>query len=330
VGFAASANAQTARGGSSHLWYKVDGPQQFACYGILKNYHVPSVATEVNTQLATMYANGQQRLRVGIGWVHDPQEANPGGECYGRPNGEQGTYMNSNPNAFDWQYLTNLRNYLAQARTVGFVEYLIVMGGAGPNDQRNWTSWQPGYLEENWNVISQVHTILEQEIRNQGRLYRADFCGECLHNAAVFGYAWSYAQEIWLRWCSNWTKEFTVGFSFAGVDAATQVNGAMDIYDYSGYGRPNVYSIHLYYDAYNMFWNFQNAFTNRGDYYTGWIIGETFYNDPVNASQIYNAKVATGRNVFYLVQWPLNRNSSADDVDQAPVNDFYNYIGYGW
>jgi hypothetical protein len=153
-----------------------------------------------------------------------------------------------------------------------------------------------------------------------------------LHNAgANYGYAYSYASNIWGTYVGTYGKNDTVGFSFAGVNAASQVNDALNMFDYlNPYGRPYLYAVHLYGDAQNVFNAFHTAFVNRGETSAGWIVGETFYNDYTNAQAIRTASNSTGRLVHYVLQWPLNRNSSAQDVDQAPVNSFDNYITWGF
>ncbi len=335
LGLSLTANAQS-RGGSTHAWYQVDAPQVFACYGILKNYHVQSVKNTVDQQLLAMYNNGQRKIRIPIFFVHEPQEANPGAECYNRPAGQQGMYMDSRVTEFDfgeagWQYLKNLGDYLTTAKNiagpgVGFEEFFIMMSPGGPNWQGSWLTFDWDYYAENWNVIVRVR----QKLAETNTWYRIDLCNECLHNPTNYWAAYAYASELWGDYAGTYGRNDTVGFSLPSVSEANHVNAALDIYDSWGYGRPFLFAVHIYDDAYNRFVNFHNAFAARGETAAGLIIGETFYNDVNNSLAIRTAANNTGRLVHYLLQWPLNRNSSAQDVDQAPVNDFGNYITYGW
>jgi hypothetical protein len=52
-------------GGSNYDWYQVVGCTREP-YGIIANYGTPSVRTTVQSQLATMHGNGQDRLRIAI------------------------------------------------------------------------------------------------------------------------------------------------------------------------------------------------------------------------------------------------------------------------
>jgi hypothetical protein len=62
----------------------------------------------------------------------------------------------------------------------------------------------------------------------------------------------------------------------------------------------------------------------------GWIIGEAYYNDATAASGLRAAMDATGRPVFYLMQWPLERGGACQDATVAPPTAFNNYSSKGF
>jgi hypothetical protein len=62
----------------------------------------------------------------------------------------------------------------------------------------------------------------------------------------------------------------------------------------------------------------------------GWIIGEAFYNDAVEAQGLQSAIQSTGQTVFYLTQWPLQSSTACQLVSIAGVLDFTNYRSYGF
>lgn len=135
-----------------------------------------------------------------------------------------------------------------------------------------------------------------------------------------------YVRKLWLNFNIKFNREESLGFSISG-DAAvsSRISNLNNVY--SGL-YPYLLDFHFYDDAYNRFIAADNALRSRGLNH-GLIVGETYYNDRQSAEALANAISDTGREVYYLTQWPWSRNSSCSDVDVVPA-DFDHYIINGF
>jgi hypothetical protein len=135
-----------------------------------------------------------------------------------------------------------------------------------------------------------------------------------------------YDQWLWGNYNLVFGNSQTVGFSFVpGAGGYAQYNLA------AVYGSvfPPVFDLHFYDDAYDNYVSAWQLLSSRGQT-EGWVIGETYYNDPTNSSDLWNAEQAMGNTVFWLAQWPLDRAKTCSQVDVAPPLAFSNYLANGW
>jgi hypothetical protein len=50
-----------------------------------------------------------------------------------------------------------------------------------------------------------------------------------------------------------------------------------------------------------------------------WIIGETFYDDPAGVTELLSAVSRERARVLYILQWPLTRKRTCQDVEVVPT-----------
>ena len=65
----------------------------------------------------------------------------------------------------------------------------------------------------------------------------------------------------------------------------------------------------------------------------GWIISETNYEDPLIAADLSSAIASTGRTVFYLTQWPLDRAGGIcpdPNINVPPPYEWTIYKAFGF
>lgn len=295
-----------SRGGSNYNFYRLDGCTREP-YGVIYNYDVAT--STINEQLASMYVSGQRRLRIMIFHGHGL-----GG----------GTLMDSTGGNFAPRFRNNLTNLLAAIRNQGYVEVEIAFGPQGPNVPLSWSSWNEAMYQENWNLIYNLHPI----IANAGIAYRIDLMNEGTPTSNQ-SMLLRYAQRLWADYTYRFGKNDTLGFSIIAenLDRIAQIPNV-----YRG-NLPYLFDLHFYgnssRDEYSQFVNARNRMRRMG-LSQGWIIGESFYNDPVAANNLRRAIDATGQTVFFLTQWPLTRSRRCSDVDVAPPSGFDNYSVQGF
>jgi hypothetical protein len=309
--------AQPYPGGSNYGWYNV-----VACdrepYGVIPNYHL--VQSTIDGQLTAMYNNGQRRLRIPIYFTHGAGS---------------GTVMDATGGNIAPQYQTNLANLLAKIGQIGFHEILISFHPIGPSavegNTTNWATWNETLFQEHWNLIYNLRPI----IVGAGVPYRIDLYNEGVphpssSNSVV---TLTYMQKLWNYYVYSFGKNDTVGFSIIGdYDRARNSGNIFRNSPFGNHGRPYVYDVHLYTDAANKFhqtrlglqyWYGQNV--------PGWIIGEAYYNNALEAQQISSAMTQYGQTVHYLTQWPWDvSNPSCGGINVAPPISFSNYQSYGF
>lgn len=137
-----------------------------------------------------------------------------------------------------------------------------------------------------------------------------------------------YARRMWADYNQAFGKNDTVGFS-VGCDWNSPVlpcSQQLAYFStiYAG-NDPVVFSFHLYNNVYTSWTNAWTTLSSQGRT-QGWIIGETFYNDSSNAQQFASAHSASNNVVFFVTQWPLQRNNA----NINPPVDFSAYSAYGW
>jgi hypothetical protein len=302
-----SALTANAIGGSNYNWYQLTGCTREP-FGIISNYGTPSVRALVQSQLATMHANGQDRLRIAI--------------YHGRGLGG-GTLLDSTGGNLSPAMRTNLTNFLADIRTAGFGEIELGFFPQGINGPTSWSAFSEDIYQENWNLIVNLHPI----IAAAGILYRIDLLNEGTPTSGQTVLR-QYAQRLWTDYNLVFGHNDTLGFSVIASDV-DRISQIPVIY---GSTRPFLYDMHFYGGAQTEQQEFLAAHAKMSSLgiHDGWIIGETFYNDATAAAGLQSALTSTGRTVFYLAQWPLTRTSTCADVNVAPPSAFSAFTSHGF
>jgi hypothetical protein len=332
------------RGGSNLLWYALGQDCEREPYGIIPNYHEPGVRDTVRQQLSELRASGQERISIGI--VHlTPATPTPDGRV-------SGTLLDSSGGALRPRFLQNIRDLVSDLRDAGFANYMFRWFPQGPNDAKFWNTLDPARLEDNWGVISQVEPVLLAAGLEHGTdllvegMPRADIIelpggNEVIRPDEPARHAWSdYAREIWKRYVQAFGPGRSVGFSFQSDTNDTRIDARVEHKDYVyTVGGQLVLPAALALDIYGtperdeewIFLRYRRHLVDEGlgDMY--WLITEAFYDDAIAARGFANAMTASGQNILYFTQWPLQRNSTCDpDVTVAPPADFSNYSRYGF
>jgi len=276
-----------------------------------------------------MYANGQRSLRIPIFYM------NSGENCSGAL-GTRGTNLNSAGGGLSAQCSQNLASLLQKVASLGFSNVLVGFFGSGANSPQAWpsnwylNSYYLNLAQENWNLIYNLKPLLD----NSGLNYKIDLMNEGIPNYQPGNQGWknsqmgwlTYVQWLWNNYRSVFGTSQTVGFSVVpGGGGYAQYNLA-DVY---GTTFPPVFDLHFYDYAYATYLNTWSLLSSRGQT-EGWVVGETYYNDATNASELWSAHQAAGNTVFWLAQWPLTRARTCSDVDVAPPSLYSNYSANGW
>ncbi|GAA3430480.1 hypothetical protein [Kutzneria kofuensis] len=292
-------------GGSNYDFYYLDG-----CYR--QPYQVVNAFNKAPTiiayQLAGMKRAGQNRLSIGIYHHHGPDD---------------GTAMDSTGGRLPPQDQENLAGLLADVKQAGFAEITVVLHPSDGNDPRNWPSWQDATYQENWQLIESVHPI----IAAAGLPFHLDLGGE-LTASTDESLVLRYDQQLWQAYTAKFGHADTVGFSINGNDPGQVLNvGKM----YGG-TRPSMMDIHIYGDESSQFAYTDNQLRQQGFTSQPVIIGESYYNDKEAAAGFAQAARTTGRQIYYLTQWPKTRagNNECSRVDVAPPTDYAEYAAAGF
>lgn len=297
-------------GGSNYNFFDLDGCNR-EDFGVLKNFHTHR--QKITGQLEQMHANGQDRLIIGIFHGHGL---------------DSGTLIDSAGGDLPEQQRQNLADLLATVRSIGYAEVEVVFHVLGPNDPNQWQSWNEDLYQENLQLIRNLRPIVE----DSGLLYRLNLGNE-LTPAPNQPQTLQYTKRLWQDYVSEFGREDTVGFSIIGSRPERIANiPAMYgdkppyLFDFHFYGDENA-------DEYQQFVNAHNQMRDMG-YNQGWIIGETFYNDPTSAENLRRAINDTGREVYWLTQWPWQREArdtgGCEHVSISPPADFDAFLDQGF
>lgn len=296
-------------GGSNLAFYKsVDGEFPGA-YGILKNWRYSPdgvnypIQSIVSQQLSDMYAAGQRYLRVPVWFTSDDvtlSEQPTAGED------AQGYFLNA-ANGTVGIYAEQLQEILEMIKAKGFREVIVAFMPLGPNtpfDKRYWGTWNDELFQINWNVIYTTRPY----IINAGIPYKIDLMNE---GAPIIGYdsEWLYTANMWSNYNRLYGKADTIGVSFGLPVDAEQVRYIMSAYDSTGYGRPDMYDVHVYDSIYDRLSIFDSAMDDVGESDKHFILGETWYNDPSAIAQIKSASATRNRYIEYILQWPMTSDN---------------------
>jgi hypothetical protein len=238
----------------------------------------------------------------------------------------------------------------------------------------SWSSRNEDLFQESWNVIYNIYPLVTSVSGitvkvDLGNEYSVDLTGETSHydsghdQQIAYHLTWGkraeFMRRLWANFVIVYGKAQTVGFStgicdmknepstgtFVPCSMAATVNGARQVYDAYGYGTPYLYEVHLYdkvhinnpaghqvgMTAKEQLDSFDSALTAKGDG-AGLVIGESYYNDATTASSV---ATFSARTLYYLIQWPLVRNTVSPYSDyHIDVNgglySFANYKSHGF
>ena len=332
-----------AGGGINYHWYGLDGLCNREPFGIVANYHLADsngpVRTQVQQQLAVMRSRGMQRLSLGIYFTHGFSS---------------GTLIDSSEPAQIEQAVTNIGNLLADVKAAGYFEVLFrffptsTINPSQPN-------FDSGLVDEYWNLITQVRPV----VAAAGISYRLDLGVELAPRDSNpqfifpvsdrFKYPenpdWSRAvRTLWQRYFAEYGRDDTVGFSFiTDTNADNQRWRVRHMrYVYEG-NYPYLYAADIYptesINAADKFIQLHDAMVREDEDGSlgfrdfGWIIGEVNYEDPLVAADLSSAIAATGRAVFYLTQWPLDRSGGVcpdPNINVPPPYEWTIYKAFGF
>lgn len=332
-----------AGGGSNYHWYALDGLCDREPYGIVANYHLADsngpIRAQVKQQLGIMHARGMSRLSLGIYFTHGFRS---------------GTLIDSSNAAQVSQAVTNIGNLLTDVKAAGFGEVLFRFFPTG-NINPSQSNFDSGLVDEYWNLITQVRPAVVAA----GIQYRLDLGVELAprdsNSAVVFPVSdrykypenanWSRAvRDLWQRYVAAYGRSDTVGFSFfTDTNPDNQRWRVRHMrYVYEG-NYPYLYAVDIYptdtINAADKFIQLHDAMVREdtdgslGFRDFGWIIAEVNYEDPIVAADISSAIAATGRIVFYLTQWPLDRAGGVcpdPNINVRPPYEWTVWGGYGY
>jgi hypothetical protein len=305
-------HAYGQHGGSNYAWYHIDSNCNREPYGVLYNYDVAK--TTIDAQLQDILNHGQNRLRIPILFGHGFAS---------------GTVMDSTGGNLSQRHRTNLTNFLATVRDLGFQEVEIGFFPVGSyNDPTQWSTYSEVQYQENWNVIYNLHSIIAQS----GLLYRIDLQNEGTPYAFQTVLL-QYAQHLWNDYVNVFGKDDTVGFSIAtDVGRMETLPVVYGDSQYGNHGSPYLFDVHLYDRTSQTFVTVFDTLNRVGLGGKGWIIGEAYYNDQAQAASLRDAINTTGQTVYYVAQWPLNPDLACNGtgINIAPPVLFQNYLAYGF
>lgn len=301
-------------GGSDYAWYQLSGCTREP-YGVVYNYNTATAT--INAQLQQMYNAGQRRIKVPIYFGHGLNT---------------GTVMDSTGGALQPQFMANLTNLLAEIKAIGFQEVEIGMYPVGENavlnNMTNWSTWNEPLFQETWNLIYNLHPIFAAS----GIPYQIDLLNEGMPTKYLQNYAVSleFDQKLWNYYVYTFGKSDTVGFSIIpSSDRFSEVPNVYGNSSFGSHGYPNIYDLHIYANASTAITMAYDAFNSQG-YNPPWIIGESYYNDAQESSELISGIQATHHPILALYQWPLTRQAACSDVDTAPPTSFNNYGNSGF
>lgn len=334
------------RGGSTYAWYYMEwkGFEGFSdCYGVIKNFHIPQAQAYIKDNLKYMYnQGGQRRLNIMIWHARDarlvaagcPSLKNiPGNGVVMKYFIGKDLVVGTADDVLESQYLENLYNYIDYAASVGFEEFMVMMGPQSVNWPGFWQNFDQAVSEGLYAENRHILQLVYQTMRTTGRSFKIILIDEPIQNS----YKVLYYESAYKYVASIWSHHFEDGGSLAdtggitmadasGSDIGNQVNAFLDICDKAGYGRPFFYVLNIFGDEQRGFANFHNALVARGSFAEPVIIGSTFYNDSITAYNLRNASNKTGRIIEFVLQWPKSRVGP----DIIYVSEFFNYAIHGF
>ncbi len=329
-------------GGANYLWYQLDLPScEREPYGLVPNYSQPGVRATAQQQLVAMYNQGMRSLAIGIMFRDGPAT---------------GTLIDAGDPFQVFAAANNLELLLHDIHAAGFQRVLFRFfpeGSMSPTHARNGT-YDPATLDLYWNLVQAMRARLVQSplsylidlgVENAPADARST---QCLINHGGDTWKcpahkqWSNAvRELWHRYRSAYGVADTVGFSF--ITTPDQIRNRVRHMKYVYDGKyPGAYPAYLAIDLYGLadrdpagrlieFAGMVNGYSaDYGFQVDGYIISETWNNDPLVAEHLASAIAASGVDVLYLAEWPLDRGAACAGISVPPPYAFDMYHLYGF
>ncbi|MEJ5207503.1 hypothetical protein [Denitratimonas sp. CY0512] len=348
--------ATASVGGTNYLWFGDDGQCSQAsrdAFGLAKRYHeidpvLGPVRAIAQQQLAVMHERGMRRLSLGIFFIHGPTSS--------------GTLVDSSNPAQVAQAAANIGMLMQDVKNAGYNEVLFRFFPTAninpsqpefPAHSDNPNSDYARRVDEYWNLIQAVRPVLAAS----GLHYRIDLMVEGaprdsnppfpIPENERYKYPanerWSKAvRTLWQRYLAAYGRDDTVGFSFLVDEDNNRLRSRVRHMQYVYEGNyPFLYAIDFYagdtQDEYEKFMRMHGYMVSQNPsgaswHQNGWIIAEAHYEDPIAAQALARAIRETGRTVFYLTQWPLDRAAACQQahVNVPPPYDWMVWPAYGF
>ncbi len=344
--------ATWAAGGTNYLWFGDDGQCTQGsrdAFGLVKRYHeTDSVRGPVRgiarRQLASMHKRGMRHLSLGIFFIHGPTPS--------------GTLVDSSDPAQVAQAVANIEALVQDVKNAGYHQVLFRFfptGNINPSQpqfpHRDSAEYWPR-VDEYWNLVQAIRPVLAAS----GISYRIDLMVEgaprdsnnvALPESERYKYpanlGWSRAvRALWQRYVAAYGHQDTIGFSFLVDEDNNRLRSRVRHmrYVYEGV-YPHLFAMDFYAgDALDEYEKFVRMHTHMNGqnppgaswHQSGWIIAEAYYEDPYSARALARAIHETGRDVFYLTQWPLDRAGACQQphVNVAPPYEWRVWPAYGF
>lgn len=344
--------ATLSAGGSNYLWFGDDGQctqDSRDAYGLVKRYHEVDPARGpvrfiARRQLANMHKRGMRRLSLGIFFIHGPAQG--------------GTLVDSGNPAQVTQAVANIGQLMQDVKSAGYEEVLFRFfptGNINPSQpdfpHRDSADYWPR-VDEYWNLIQAIRPALAAS----GMEYRIDLMVEGAprdSNNVIYpegdrykypaNQEWSRAvRALWQRYFAAYGHGDTIGFSFLVDEDNNRLRSRVRHMRYVYEGNyPPTFAMDFYAgDTLDEYAKFKRMHTYMGEqnpsgaswHQNGWIISEAYYEDPLAAQGLARAIRETGRDVFYLTQWPLDRAGACQQphVNVAPPYEWWVWPAYGF
>lgn len=343
-----------ARGGSNYLWFGDDGQCQNEsrdAYGLVKRYHetlpgLGPVRTIARQQMAAMHASGMRRLSLGVYFMHQAPAS--------------GTLIDSSDPAEVAQAAANVAALMADVKAAGFHEVLFRffptnnINPSQPEFPSHRSSAYGPRVDEYWNLIqairpalvnSRLHYRIDLMVEGAPRDSNNTYLTESERYKDPASTKWSRAvRTLWQRYHTTYGRADTVGFSFIVDQDNNRLRSRVRHMRYVYEGNyPYLFAIDFYAGS-DPDWDEYRKFTRMDEYMrsqnpdnggwdqAGWIIAEAHYEDPVAADALARAIRDTGRTVFYLTQWPLDRAAACQQahVNVPPPYEWMVWPAYGF
>ncbi|MCX7555682.1 hypothetical protein OS187_02395 [Xanthomonadaceae bacterium JHOS43] len=353
-GFEAVTLVTSGGGGTNYLWFGDDGLCQQSsrdAYGLLKRYHetdpqLGPVRDVARQQLAQMRAGGMRRLSLGVYFMHQPAPS--------------GTLVDSSDPVEVAQVAVNLAQLLADVKAANFngvLFRLFATNNINPSQPEfpayGTTNFWPR-VDEYWNLIEALRPALAAS----GVPYRIDLMVEgaprdsnpvWIPESERYKYpandTWSRAvRALWQRYVAAYGRGDTVGFSFIVDEDNNRMRSRVRHMRYVHEGTyPQIFALDIYAGT-SPSWDEYEKFVKMDGYMrsqnpagaswdrAGWIVSEAYYEDLLAAQALANAIRDTGRTVYYLTQWPLDRAGACQQphVNVPPPYEWQVWPGSGF